>query len=197
MRECAPSTRSANRSSAAADRRPCATRDRRSPAVASTVGNAADYTSTDLVALSVPLDRSHAGNGCLQTIPGSHKGGARSHWDDGVYKLNCNASVTEEDVASAVLNELAPGDIVAHHGLAVHGSSENRSDELRTTYIIQYAAADAFAYTTPVIDSRHRNLMVRGEPATHARVEAGVIELLPDFSAGYSSIFSLQTPVDS
>lgn len=29
--------------------------------------------------------------------------------------------------------------------------------------IVQYAAADAFAYTAPVIDSRHRNRMVRGE----------------------------------
>ncbi len=83
--------------------------------------------------------------------------------------------------------------VVAHHGLAVHGSSQNRSDTLRTTYIIQYAAADSFAYTAPVVDSIHRNQMVRGEPATHARVETGIIELPPDFSAGYSGIFALQT----
>jgi hypothetical protein len=56
------------------------------------------------------------------------------------------------------------------------------------------AAADAFAYTAPVIDSRHRNRMVRGEPARHARVEAGVVELPPDFSAGYSGIYALQGP---
>jgi hypothetical protein len=36
--------------------------------------------------------------------------------------------------------------------------------------------------------------MVRGEPARHARVEAGTIELPPDFAQGYSSIYSLQTP---
>jgi hypothetical protein len=34
--------------------------------------------------------------------------------------------------------------------------------------------------------------MVRGEPARHARVEQGVIELPPDFSAGYTGIFTLQ-----
>ena len=38
-----------------------------------------------------------------------------------------------------------------------------------------------------------RAAQVRGEPATHARVEAGVIELPPDFSAGYSGIHALQT----
>lgn len=151
------------------------------------------HTNTNLVALSVPLNPSRAINGCLQSIPGSHRQGPRSHWNQGVYKLNCNASMTPDDFARVVDNELDPGDIVAHHGLVVHGSSQNRSDDLRTTYIIQYAAADALAYTAPVIDSCHRNLMVRGEPATHARVETGVIELPPDFSAGYSGIYSLQT----
>jgi hypothetical protein len=43
-----------------------------------------------------------------------------------------------------------------------------------------------------VIDSVHRNAMVRGEPARHARVEAGTVELPPDFSRGYGSIYSHQ-----
>ena len=81
-----------------------------------------------------------------------------------------------------------------HHGLVVHGSGQNQSDELRTTLIIQYAAADAFAYTAPVVDSRHRNAMVRGEASRYARVEVGTIELPPDFSAGYTGIYKLQAP---
>ena len=151
------------------------------------------HTNTNLVAISVPLNPSRAGNGCLQTVPGTHKLGPRSHWHEGKYLLNCNASMTEEELRRAVYSELDPGDVVAHHGLSLHSSSQNSSDDLRTTYIIQYAAADAFAYTAPVIDSSHRNAMVRGRPATHARVEAGMIELPPDFSAGYSGIYSLQT----
>jgi ectoine hydroxylase-related dioxygenase (phytanoyl-CoA dioxygenase family) len=151
------------------------------------------HTNTNLVALSIPLNASRAINGCLQTIPGSHKLGPRSHWENGIYKLNCNHTMTPEDFVNVVDNELDVGDVVAHHGLAVHGSSQNRSNTLRTTYIIQYAAADSFAYTAPVVDSIHRNQMVRGELATHARVEAGVIELPPDFSAGYSGIYALQT----
>jgi hypothetical protein len=150
------------------------------------------HTNSNLVALSVSLNPSRSGNGCLQTIPGSHRQGPRSHWDQGRYTLNCNAGMTAADMAQVVDNELDPGDIVAHHGLAVHGSSANLSGAARTTYIIQYAAADAFAYTAPVIDSCHRNRMVRGEPARHARVEPGVIELPPDFSAGYAGIFTLQ-----
>lgn len=150
------------------------------------------HTNSNIVALSVPLNQSRSGNGCLQTIPGSHRQGPRSHWDQGRYTLNCNAGMTAADRAQVVDNELDPGDVVAHHGLAVHGSSANLSDAIRTTYIVQYVAADAFAYTAPVIDSRHRNCMVRGEPARHARVEQGVIELPPSFSAGYAGIFTLQ-----
>lgn len=150
------------------------------------------HTNTNIVALSIPINPSRSGNGCLQTVPGSHKQGPRSHWVNGQYALNCNASMSQDDFARVVDNELDPGDVVAHHGLAVHGSSANLSDMIRTTYIIQYVAADAFAYTAPVIDSRHRNRMVRGEPARYARVEQGLIELPPDFSAGYSSIYSLQ-----
>jgi hypothetical protein len=44
------------------------------------------------------------------------------------------------------------------------------------------------------LDSRHRGQMVRGEASRYARVQQGLIELPPDFSAGYSGIFSLQEP---
>ena len=150
------------------------------------------HTNTNLVAISLPLNVSRRSNGCLRTIPGTHLQGPRSHWDGGRYLLNCNAQTLPDEIARAVDSELDPGDIVAHHGLVVHGSAPNLSDTLRTTWIIQYAAADAFAYTAPVIDSIHRNRMVHGEPARFARVEAGSIELPPDFSAGYSGIYTLQ-----
>jgi Phytanoyl-CoA dioxygenase (PhyH) len=150
------------------------------------------HTNTDLVAISLPLNASRRSNGCLRTIPGTHRQGPRSHWDGGRYLLNCNAHTMPGEIARAVDSELDPGDIVAHHGLVVHGSAPNLSETLRTTWIIQYAAADAFAYTAPVIDSIHRNRMVHGEPARFARIEAGSIELPPDFSAGYSGIYTLQ-----
>lgn len=150
------------------------------------------HTNTDLVALSVPLTPSRSGNGCLKTIPGSQRRGPLSHWADGRYVLNCNTSVTQADLAAAEYNEADPGDVLAHHGLVVHGSDANTSPDIRSTLIVQYAAADAFAYTAPVIDSTHRNRMVRGQPATHARVESGIVELPPDFSRGYSSIYSHQ-----
>ena len=54
--------------------------------------------------------------------------------------------MTDAELAQALDSELDP---VAHHGLTVHGSGVNLSASMRSTYIIQYAAADAFAYTAP------------------------------------------------
>ena len=90
------------------------------------------HTNTNLVAISLPLNASRRSNGCLRTIPGTHRQGPRSHWDGGRYLLNCNAQTTPEEIARAVDSELDPGDIVAHHGLVVHGSAPNLSETLRT-----------------------------------------------------------------
>jgi ectoine hydroxylase-related dioxygenase (phytanoyl-CoA dioxygenase family) len=59
------------------------------------------HTNTNLVALSVPLNPSRASNGCLRSIPCSHRQGPRSHWDGDKYVMNCKASVTREDPAAA------------------------------------------------------------------------------------------------
>jgi ectoine hydroxylase-related dioxygenase (phytanoyl-CoA dioxygenase family) len=150
------------------------------------------HTNTNLVALSIPFHARNRENGAVQIIPGSHTAGPLSIWRDGVYVFTCEGGIDPADLEQAVFLECGPGDVQAHHGLAVHASAPNPTDALCTTLTIQYAAADAFAYTAPVIDSVHRGAIVRGERSRFARVEAGMIELPPDFSAGYKSLFASQ-----
>lgn len=150
------------------------------------------HTNTNLLAVSVPLHARTRENGCIQMIPGSHRKGPLSVWQDGAYVFSCEHGIDPGDFDKIVYMECEPGDVLAHHGLAVHASAPNPTPDVAVTLTIQYAAADAFAYTAPVIDSRHRNMMVRGEPSRLARVEAGDIELPPDFSAGYRSLFASQ-----
>ena len=150
------------------------------------------HTNHDLVALSVPFHARTRENGAVQVIPGSQALGPLSVWRDGVYVFTCEDGVPQDDFDRAVYVECAPGDIQVHHGLMVHASAPNPTDELCVTLTIQYAAADAFAYTAPVIDSIHRNAIVRGTPSRVARLEAGIVELPPDFSAGYRSLFASQ-----
>ncbi len=154
------------------------------------------HTNYDLVALSIPFHARTRENGAVQMIPGSHAGGPLSIWRDGVYVFTCEHDMDPADFDRAVYLECVPGDVQVHHGLAVHASAPNPTEQLCTTLTIQYAAADAFAYTAPVIDSIHRGATVRGEPSRVARVEAGMIELPPDFSAGYKSLFASQDEAD-
>ncbi len=150
------------------------------------------HTNTNLLAVSVPFQERTRQNGCIRMIPRSHLKGPLSIWQDGAYVFTCEHGLAAEDFDKIVYLECEPCDVLAHQGLAVHASTPNPTSDLVITLTIQYAAADAFAYTAPVIDSRHRNMMVRGEPSRTAPVEAGEIELPPDFSAGYKSLFASQ-----
>lgn len=155
------------------------------------------HTNYDLLAVSLPMQARTRANGCIKAVPGSHKRGALSTWRDGRYVFTCEHEMLDGDMSEAVDLEAEPGDIIVHHGLAVHGSEPNPVDTLVATMTIQYAAADAFAFTAPVIDSIHRDQMVRGEPASHARLVAGHVELPPDFSGGYKSLFASQDAAKS
>lgn len=150
------------------------------------------HTNSNLLAVTLPYQARTRENGCIRVVPGSHRNGPLSVWRDGRYVFTCEHGMTARDFDAVEHVEMAPGDVLLHHGLMVHGSAPNPTDELIISFTIQYAAADAFAYTAPVIDSSERNRMVRGAPARFARLEAGLVELPPDFSAGYTSLFDNQ-----
>jgi non-haem Fe2+, alpha-ketoglutarate-dependent halogenase len=86
------------------------------------------------VALSAwyAVDDSDAGNGCMQVIPGSHRGGIRGHGKSAdpsgnLLSINQEVEVTEEELRETVNIELAAGEISLHDGLTIHGSPPNRS----------------------------------------------------------------------
>lgn len=150
------------------------------------------HTNTDMLAVSIPYYARNRENGCLAFVDGSHKQGPLSIWRDGKYVFTCEHEMGPDDIENATYIDCEAGDAILHHGLSVHGSVANLSEEPVVTFTAQYAAADAMAYTAPVIDSLHRNWMVRGEPAKYSRVEAMNVQLPPDFSQGYTSLFTNQ-----
>ncbi len=86
------------------------------------------------VALSAwyAVDDSDAGNGCMQVIPASHRGGVRGHGKSSdpsanLLSINQELAVTEEELREVANIELAAGEISLHDGLTIHGSPPNRS----------------------------------------------------------------------
>ncbi|HAA74114.1 TPA: hypothetical protein DCE37_03210 [Candidatus Latescibacteria bacterium] len=99
------------------------------------------------------LDPATKANGCLQFIPGSHKGEIVTHvlYEDSIHGELPRDLVTErlaEQPAEHI--ELEPGDIVAWHSSLWHYSPPNTSDQSRIGI--------AGVYTTPeLIAKRNRN----------------------------------------
>jgi len=80
-------------------------------------------------------------SGCMDVVSGSHKNPILPHEDtfDGNNLLSrgqeIRVDVAEEDKVSM---ELRPGEISFHHGLTIHGSGPNSSDDRRIGVAIRY-----------------------------------------------------------
>lgn len=99
---------------------------------------------------------------CMDVVAGSHKNPILPHEDtfDGNNLLSrgqeIRVEVAEDDKVSM---ELQPGEISLHHGLTIHGSGPNTSDDRRVGIVIRYLQP-GIAKTGGERDYAH---LVRGE----------------------------------
>ena len=83
-------------------------------------------------------------SGCMDFVQGSHKNEILDH-EDSFDELNLLSRGQEIAVEIAnddkVAVELAPGSMSLHHGLTIHGSGPNQSDDRRIGVAIRYVSA--------------------------------------------------------
>lgn len=95
----------------------------------------------DVVTAWVALSDSHADNGALCVVPGSHKLDQIEHRDtfsaDNMLSRGQEIAV-EVDPADAVCLELQPGEMSLHHVRMIHGSGPNLSSRKRIGFAIRY-----------------------------------------------------------
>ncbi len=147
------------------------------------------HTNDDIVTALLLLDDMTAANGPLQVVPGSHREGQQSLWQDDVF-----TGQVDGDARAALADRLVglhgkAGDVCLMHTNLVHGSAPNRSDRRRALHISVYSAADAFPLRRSPLPNRLEGEIVRGEASRIARLTAGRIELPADFRA--ASFFHL------
>ena len=93
----------------------------------------------------IALTPSHAANGCMRVIPGSHKQGLLGHANvpDGPNLLRRGEQVAEGvDESVAVDVVLRPGEMSFHHSTIIHGSNPNTSAEPRVGFIVRFVTKE-------------------------------------------------------
>ena len=98
-----------------------------------------------LVSAWIALSPATPASGCMDFVRGSHKQAILPHedtFDDN--NLLSRGQEVRVDVAEAdkVNIEIHPGQMSLHHGLTIHGSGPNRTDDRRIAAVVRYMRPD-------------------------------------------------------
>ena len=108
------------------------------------------------------LSDSSEANGCVRAIPASHRAGSRASRavsdPNSLLTAGLEFKVADDEARGAVPMNLRAGEFSIHHGMTVHGSSENRTDAARLGIAFVYMPAHVRQASAP---DRHV-VLVRG-----------------------------------
>ena len=88
----------------------------------------------------VPLVDATLDNGCVRVVPGMHRRGTLEHWD-----TDLGFRCLPDAVDGAVAVPAPAGSVVVFSSLTPHWTGPNRTDQVRSAYIVQYAPDGAEA----------------------------------------------------
>ena len=156
------------------------------------------HTNYSPLTVGTYLHDTGEGDGPVMVLPGSHQGPLYDQYDaDG----NWTGCLTDTDAGrldtSRAVTLVGPaGSVTIHNCRTVHSSPPSQRADGRPLLLHAYAAGDAFAYTPHPDPSVHAYEVVRGERARWARHDPRPCLIPPDWSGGYTSIFSAQAGED-
>ena len=140
------------------------------PGTAHTVGMHQDLTywgmgeTPDQVTAWLALSPATKNSGCMDFVTGSHKNPILPHND--TYS-DTNLLSRGQEIAVTVAEEdktpieLAPGQMSLHHGLTIHGSGPNQSNDRRIGLAIRYVNPNA----RQLVADRDYAMLARGQDA--------------------------------
>ena len=152
------------------------------------------HTNTDLLACLVYFDDAGEENGCLQIVPGQHKGKCFGHTGpDGRFAGKICEPGWQDSLPDPVACEGGAGSMIMMHCLTPHSSTPNRSAAPRRTLIMEFRAADAYPlfFHEQINVTESFTRQVRGRPATDARFTLTSFPI-PQVGETYSSLYDLQ-----
>lgn len=115
-----------------------------------------------LVTAWIPLSPATPASGCMDFVRGSHKNAILPHEDTfDANNLLSRGQEVKVDVneADKTAIEIHPGQMSLHHGLTIHGSGPNTSDDRRIALVVRYIRPDM----AQQVGSRDYAMLARGE----------------------------------
>jgi ectoine hydroxylase-related dioxygenase (phytanoyl-CoA dioxygenase family) len=138
--------------------------------------------------------------GPLGVIPRSHLiEPLLTQYDDQGNWVGClsDRDLAKVDLSKAVYLAGPAGSLTLHNCRTIHGSPRNDSALGRPLLLYTLTSADAFPYTVNPIKPKHDQAIIRGKRAAFAHHDPRPCLIPPDWSSGYTSIFSLQQKEDA
>jgi ectoine hydroxylase-related dioxygenase (phytanoyl-CoA dioxygenase family) len=151
------------------------------------------HTNDDLLAVGVALDDCTLANGCMQMIPGTHRGPILSHHQEGVFVGAVDVAKEGVDTTRAVPVPVGAGGITLHHCRTLHASAPNHSSLPRRVLFMQFTAVDAW----PVLGVSDLSVfdaqILRGAPVSRYRVTEMALRIPLPMPERQGSIYEIQT----
>ena len=120
----------------------------------------------DALTVWYAVDGSDRENGCMRVLPGTHRGGIRTHGKaeagGNLLSVNQAVPVTPEEESRAVDLILRPGEVSIHDGAAIHGSLPNRSNRRRCGLTLRYVPTSVKPVAVNSMGKTWRAELVRG-----------------------------------
>ncbi|XP_078358683.1 putative alpha-ketoglutarate-dependent hypophosphite dioxygenase isoform X2 [Oculina patagonica] len=155
------------------------------------------HTNQSLVTGFLSIDDSTRENGCLQVIPGSHKGPLYNHHIGEKFASEINDA--SFDPSRAVHLEVPAGGISFHHPFTVHGAAPNQSNAPKRFIGFSFGATDAWPLIGvvgkenevwgPVDWDRYCSTVVRGKASKFPRMESIPVLLPVPFTSESRDLF--------
>ncbi len=130
------------------------------------------HTGMSMMAAVIHFDSSTISKGCLRVVPGSFKGGPRSHVNTNDHHL----PFSDFPLEKAVPCEAEAGDVLIFSYLTIHGSGINTSQEPRTTLLVQVRDPEDLPKVQTHL-SNGQGMMLAGIDPTAGTKEAWAKEL--------------------
>ena len=153
------------------------------------------HTNFSVLTIGVYLDDVDDETGPMGVVPGSHAGEIYDQYNSDNQWAGClsDADLAKAPLENAVFLKGPAGSVTVHHCRMLHGSmANNHPNRARPLLLNAFSSADSLPITPNPTPSRYNGAIVRGEAARHAKFDPYLGRLPPDWSSGYSSIFTLQ-----